>query len=100
MNNNNNYNSSSSDNCYYDKLIQQLQPSAALKLLNFIGPDGRSEYTILRPLLPILLIGKDDPSDYTRSILLTEDERCNVLPRLENVIRAGLEDAGYFLPRS
>ena len=83
---------------YYDNIVQQLQPSAALKLLNFIGPDGSKEYTILRPLRPILLIGKDDPLDYTRRILLTEDERRSVLPRLESVIRAGLEDAGFFLP--
>jgi len=87
-----------SSSYYYDSIVQQLQPSVALKLLNFIGPDGCKEYTILRPLRPILLIGKDDPLDYTRRILLTEDERRSVLPRLESVIRAGLEDAGFFLP--
>ena len=80
----------------YNDLIQQLQPSAALKLLNFIGPNNK-EYTILKPLRPILLIGKEDPSDYTRRILLTEEERRVILPRLEKSCRDGLEEAGYFL---
>ena len=80
----------------YDALIRRLQPSAALRLLNFIGPDGR-EYTILRPLRPILLVGKEDPDDYTRRILLSEEERARVLPRLEGACREGLEDilSGY-----
>ena len=73
----------------YDALIRRLQPSAALRLLNFIGPDGR-EYTILRPLRPILLVGKEDPDDYTRRILLTEEERAKVLPRLEGACREGV----------
>ncbi|KAL3770297.1 hypothetical protein ACHAW5_000676 [Stephanodiscus triporus] len=47
---------------------------AALKLLNFLGPGGR-EYTILVRYLPILLVGREDPNDYTRRILLTEEER-------------------------
>ena len=80
----------------YNDLIQQLQPSSALKLLNFIGP-GDKEYTILKPLRPILLVGKEDPSDYTRRILLTEEERRVILPRLEKSCRDGLEEAGYFL---
>lgn len=80
----------------YNDIIQQLQPSAALKLLNFIGP-GDKEYTILKPLRPILLVGKEDPSDYTRRILLTEEERRVILPRLEKSCRDGLEEAGYFL---
>ena len=42
----------------YDCLVKRLQPSAALKLLNFIRPGGR-EYTILRPLRPILLMGSN-----------------------------------------
>jgi len=83
----------------YDKLVQQLQPSAALKLLNFLGPGGK-EYTILRPLRPILLIGKEDPDDYTRRILLTEEERDAILPRLESACREGLEKAGFFLAGS
>ena len=73
-----------------------MQPSSALKLLNFIGP-GNKEYTILKPLRPILLVGKEDPSDYTRRILLTEEERKVILPRLEKSCRDGLEEAGYFL---
>jgi len=80
----------------YDALLQRLQPSAALRLLNFLGPDGR-EYTILRPLRPILLVGKEDPDDYTRRILLTEEERARILPRLEGACREGLENilSGY-----
>jgi len=80
----------------YDQLVQQLQPSAALKLLNFLGPGGK-EYTILRPLRPILLVGKEDPDDYTRRMLLTEEEKLTILPRLESACREGLEKAGYFL---
>ena len=80
----------------YDQLVQQLQPSAALKLINFVGPDDK-EYTILRPLRPILLIGREDPDDYTRRILLTEEERNAILPRLERSCREGLEEAGFFL---
>jgi len=83
----------------YNDLVQQLQPSSALKLLNFIGP-GDKEYTILKPLRPILLVGKEDPSDYTRRILLTEEERAVILPRLEKSCRDGLEEAGYFLDGS
>jgi hypothetical protein len=80
----------------YDQLLQQLKPSAALKLLNFIGP-GEKEYTILRPLRPTLLVGKEDPDDYTRRILLTEEEMRVVLPKLESVCREELENAGFFL---
>ncbi len=82
----------------YDALLRKLQPSAALRLLNFLGPDGR-EYTILRPLRPILLVGKEDPEDYTRRILLSEEERAKILPRLESACREGLEDilSGYNL---
>jgi hypothetical protein len=80
----------------YDALLRRLQPSAALRLLNFLGPDGR-EYTILRPLRPILLVGKEDPDDYTRRILLTEEEKARILPRLEGACREGLEGilSGY-----
>ena len=80
----------------YDGLVRKLQPSAALKLINFLGPGGR-EYTILRPLRPILLVGREDPDDYTRRILLTEEERRRILPRLESACREGLEEAGFFL---
>jgi hypothetical protein len=83
----------------YDGLVRKLQPSAALKLLNFLGPGGR-EYTILRPLRPILLVGREDPDDYTRRILLTEEERDRILPRLEDACRDGLEEAGFFLSGS
>lgn len=83
----------------YDQLVQKLQPSAALKLLNFLGPGGK-EYTILRPLRPILLVGKEDPDDYTRRILLTEEEKGVILPRLEDACRKGLEEAGFFLAGS
>ena len=83
----------------YEELVQRLQPSAALKLLNFLGPGGK-EYTILRPLRPILLVGKEDPDDFTRRILLSEEEREIILPRLENACREGLEEAGYFLSGS
>lgn len=86
-------------NMSYDQLVQQLQPSAALKLLNFLGPGGR-EYVVLRPLRPILLIGKEDPDDYTRRILLTEEERKAILPRLETACREGLENLGFFLAGS
>ncbi|KAL7533612.1 hypothetical protein ACHAWF_004559 [Thalassiosira exigua] len=83
----------------YDQLVQRLQPSAALRLLNFLGPGGK-EYTILRPLRPILLVGKEDPDDYTRRILLSDEERVEVLPRLENACRKGVEEAGFFLAGS
>lgn len=83
----------------YDSLVRNLRPSAALKLINFLGPGGR-EYTVLRPLRPILLVGKEDPDDYTRRILLTEEEAREVLPRLESACREGLEEAGFFLAGS
>ncbi|KAL9190385.1 hypothetical protein ACHAXT_007596 [Thalassiosira profunda] len=83
----------------YDELVRQLQPSAALKLLSFVGPGGK-EYSILRPLRPILLVGKEDPEDYTRRILLDEEERSKILPRLESACREGLEEAGFFLAGS
>jgi len=83
----------------YEQLVQRLQPSAALKLLNFLGPGGK-EYTILRPLRPILLVGKEDPDDYTRRILLSEEERNEILPRLESACRVELEKAGFFLAGS
>ena len=80
----------------FDTLLQQLKPSAALRLLNFITEDGK-EVTILRPVRPMLLLGKEDPEDYTRRILLTDEEMAEVLPRLESVCREGLEKAGFFL---
>lgn len=80
----------------FEKLVQQLKPSAALRLLNFMTEDGK-EYTILRPVRPMLLLGKEDPDDYTRRILLTDEEMAEVLPRLENVCRESLEKAGFFL---
>lgn len=83
----------------YEELVQRLQPSAALKLVNFLGPGGK-EYTILRPLRPVLLLGKEDPDDYTRRILLTREELSEVLPRLESTCREGLEKAGFFLAGS
>mmetsp|Transcript_34815 Transcript_34815/g.71076 ORF Transcript_34815/g.71076 Transcript_34815/m.71076 type:complete len:403 (-) Transcript_34815:51-1259(-) len=80
----------------FDTLLQQLKPSAALRLLNFMTEDGK-EVTILRPVRPMLLLGKEDPEDYTRRILLTDEEMAEVLPRLESVCREGLEKAGFFL---
>lgn len=80
----------------FDTLLQQLKPSAALRLLNFMTEDGR-EVTILRPVRPMLLLGKEDPEDYTRRILLTDEEMSEVLPRLESVCREELEKLGFFL---
>ena len=80
----------------FDTLLQQLKQSAALRLLNFMTEDGK-EVTILRPVRPMLLLGKEDPEDYTRRILLTDEEMAEVLPRLESVCREGLEKAGFFL---
>lgn len=80
----------------FDTLLQQLKPSAALRLLNFMTEDGR-EVTILRPVRPMLLLGKEDPEDYTRRILLTDEEMAEVLPRLESVCKEELEKAGFFL---
>lgn len=80
----------------FDNLLQQLKPSAALRLLNFMTEDGK-EVTILRPVRPMLLLGREDPEDYTRRILLTDEEMAEVLPRLESVCREGLEKAGFFL---
>ena len=80
----------------FDTLLQQLKPSAALRLLNFMTEDSR-EITILRPVRPMLLLGKEDPDDYTRRILLTDEEMAEVLPRLESAVKEGLEKAGFFL---
>lgn len=80
----------------FDTLLQQLKPSAALRLLNFMTEDGM-EVTILRPVRPMLLLGKEDPEDYTRRILLTDEEMSEVLPRLESVCREELEKLGFFL---
>lgn len=80
----------------FGTLVQQLKPSAALRLLNFMTEDGK-EYTILRPVRPMLLLGKEDPEDYTRRILLTDEEMAEVLPRLESVCSEALEKAGFFL---
>ena len=80
----------------YEQLLQKLQPSAALRLLNFLGLGGK-EYTILRPLQTVLLVGKEDPDDYTRRMLLTEEQQREVLPRLEEACREELEGAGFFL---
>jgi len=88
--------SSKSINDDFDNLLQQLKPSAALRLLNFMTEDGK-EVTILRPVRPMLLLGKEDPEDYTRRILLTDEEMAEVLPRLESACREGLEKAGFFL---
>jgi len=83
----------------YEELVRKLKPSAALKLVNFLGPGGK-ECTILRPLRPILLVGKEDPDDYTRRILLSEEERIEILPRLERACQEELEDAGFYLENS
>lgn len=80
----------------YEELVRRLQPSAAIRLVNFLGPGGR-EYTVLRPLRPILLVGREDPDDYTRRVLLTEEEGREVLPRLARACREELEGAGFFL---
>jgi hypothetical protein len=45
----------------------------------------------------MLLLGKEDPVDYTRRILLTDEEMAEVLPRLVSACREGLEKAGFFL---
>ncbi|KAL7488984.1 hypothetical protein ACHAW6_014585 [Cyclotella cf. meneghiniana] len=79
----------------YEDLLKELKPSAALRLLSFIGPDEK-EYTILRPLRPLLLVGKEDPDDYTRRILLSEEEERAILPKLERVCKEELEQAGFF----
>mmetsp|Transcript_15765 Transcript_15765/g.29925 ORF Transcript_15765/g.29925 Transcript_15765/m.29925 type:complete len:452 (-) Transcript_15765:8-1363(-) len=82
-----------------DDLLQQLKPSAALNILTFIGPNDR-EYSILRPLRSILLVGKEDPDDFTRRMLLTDEEMKNILPRLERSCRDDLEKSGFFLASS
>ncbi|KAL7461933.1 hypothetical protein ACHAXS_002342 [Conticribra weissflogii] len=82
-----------------DDLLQQLRPSAALNILTFVGPNDR-EYSILRPLRPILLVGKEDTEDFTRRMLLTNEEMKKVLPRLERSCRDDLETAGFFLATS
>ena len=83
----------------YDELLQELKPSAALKLLSFAGPDEK-EFAILRPLRPLLLVAKEDPDDYTRRILLSEKEKRAILPDLERVCKDQLEQAGFFLSSS
>lgn len=82
-----------------EEILQDLKPSAALKLLSFIGPDEK-EFTVLRPLRPLLLVGREDPDDYTRRILLSEDEKRLILPDLERVCKDKLEQAGFFLSGS
>ena len=57
----------------FEQLLQKLQPSTALQLLNFLGLGGK-EYTILLPLQAVLLVGKEDPDDCTRMMLQTEEE--------------------------
>ena len=84
----------------YEQMIQQLSPSSALKLVSFMGPCGNDEqakYVVLRPLRPTLLVGREDPDDYSRRILLDKEERETILPRLEASCRQGLEDAGFDL---
>jgi len=73
----------------YEELVQTLSPSASLKLINFPGPGG-NEYAIMKPLRPILLVAKEDPTDYTRRILLNNEERDTILPRLERACRKSL----------
>ena len=80
----------------YDELLKELKPSAALRLVSFGGP-GKKAFTVLRPLRPLLLIGKEDPSDYTRRILLSESEKRKILPELERICKDKLEEAGFFL---
>ena len=84
----------------YEQMIQNLSPNSTLKLISFIGPcgnDERAKYLILRPLRPILLVGREDPDDYSRRILLDEEERETILPRLVESCRQGLEEAGFDL---
>ena len=83
----------------YDQLLKDLKPSAALRLVSFGGP-GKKEFTVLRPLRPLLLIGREDPSDYTRRILLSEAEKRKILPELERICKDKLEKAGFFLTGS
>lgn len=83
----------------YDELLKGLKPSAALRLISFIGPDDK-QFTILKPLRPLLLVGREDPDDYTRRILLSEEEKRNILPGLERVVKEKLEEAGFFLSGS
>mmetsp|Transcript_20402 Transcript_20402/g.47921 ORF Transcript_20402/g.47921 Transcript_20402/m.47921 type:complete len:390 (+) Transcript_20402:73-1242(+) len=84
----------------YEQMIQKLSPSSTLKLISFIGPcgnDERAKYLILRPLRPILLVGREDPDDYSRRILLDKEERETILPRLVESCQQGLEEAGFDL---
>ena len=83
----------------HDDLLKELKPSAALRLISFIGPENK-QYTILKPLKPLLLVGKEDPDDFTRRILLSEDEKRKILPELERECREKLEEAGFFLGES
>ena len=83
----------------FDELLRELKPSAALRLFSFVGPNEK-QFTILRPLRPLLLVGKEDPADYTKRILLSEDEKKAILPELERVCKSALEEAGFFLSGS
>jgi hypothetical protein len=83
----------------FDELLRELKPSAALRLFSFVGPENK-QFTILKPLRPLLLVGKEDPNDYTRRILLSEDEKRSILPELERVCKEKLEEAGFFLSGS
>merc|ERR1719291_34866 len=68
-------------------LVQR--PSAFMKIINFLGPGGRY-YAIMKPLHPILLVAKEDPKDDTRRILLNNEERATILPRLESACQKDL----------
>jgi hypothetical protein len=44
-----------------------------------------TEYSLVRLLDPILLVGKEDPANSSRRILLTPDEADEVMPALEEI---------------
>jgi len=51
-----------------------------------------TEYSLVRLLDPILLVGKQDPDNASRRILLTPDEADEVMPALEEIFMKGGED--------
>jgi hypothetical protein len=70
------------------------QDSAALKLVGYILPSGKS-YSLVQILQPTIIVGKyvNDPND-NRFELLSRDEAALVEPRLGEVCKEDLEKAG------
>jgi hypothetical protein len=68
--------------------------SAALKILSYIFPKGRS-YSLVKLLKPFVIVAKfvSDPND-PRFELLTAEEEKVIIPRLEEVCKADLVKAG------